>query len=95
VVIAAVAASILLRGGALSTLPATHLIGAGLALSGSAVALLGYWRLQRWGLWLILLVAAARMVSGLVGVLPPLSPSDFLWPAVIVAIGLAYHRRLN
>jgi hypothetical protein len=85
---------IIARWDAFSTLPSTHLASALLALAIAALALLGYWYLRRWGLWLALLAGIARAAAGLAGVLA-LRPADLFWPGVIVLFGLVYYRRLR
>jgi hypothetical protein len=79
---------------AFSALPPVQVFGAPVALAVAAVALVGYWLMRRWGLWLALIAVLARVVAGLVGTLP-LQPADLIWPGVIVVLGLVYFRRLR
>lgn len=76
------------------TLPPAHVVGAPVALAVSAVSLVGYWLMRRWGLGLILLGTLIRVALGLAGTLP-VRLVDLLWPGVIVSFGLVYFRRLR
>jgi hypothetical protein len=87
-------ARVIARWDVFGALPWAHAIGATLALAVTAVSLLGYWRMRRWGLWVILAGTLARIAAGLVGALP-MRPADFLWPAVAVLFGLIYYGRLR
>jgi hypothetical protein len=93
-VLAIATAGVLFHPEALDELPAPLAVAAAFALGGAALALLGYWLMRRWGLWLILIVTLARVVSGLAGTLP-LQAADLLWPAVVAVVGLVYYRRLR
>ncbi|UCF19768.1 MAG: hypothetical protein JSU87_17955 [Gemmatimonadota bacterium] len=77
-----------------SRLPSAHVAGAPLALVVTAVSLLGYWKMRRWGLWLISAGLLARILTGFTGTLP-LRPLDLMWPVVMVLLGLSYFRRLS
>lgn len=92
--IAFAAARIVTGWEAFIELPPAHVAGALAALAVTALALAGYWMMRRWGLWLVVVAALARVVSGLTDVLP-LRPADLLWPGVIVLLGLVYYRRLG
>lgn len=75
-------------------LPPAHVVGALAALGVTAVALAGYWMLRRWGLWLMVIAALARIVSALLDAIP-LRPVDLVSPGVIILLGLFYYRRLH
>lgn len=92
--IAVAAARILQHWRALADLPTARVMGAPVALTVSAVALLGYWRMRRWGLYLMLAGVLVRVITGITGTLP-LRPLDLLWPGVILLLGLVYYRRLR
>lgn len=66
-------------------------IAATLAL---AIALLGYWRLRRWGLWLVALTILARFGISALSRLP-LQPADIALPVFLVIIGALYWKRLR
>lgn len=85
---------IVIQWDTLRTLPTIHVVGAPVALAVTAVALLGYWRMRRWGLWLILTGLVARAATGLTGALP-IRPADLAWPGLILIVGLIYYRRLR
>jgi hypothetical protein len=92
--IALAVGSVILRSDLLAALPEAEAVGGTIALAGSAVALLGYWRMRRWGLWLILAVACARVIAGWLDLFP-LRLTDLVWPAIIVVVGLYYYRRFS
>lgn len=69
-------------------------VGGGVALAVTVIALVGYWRLKRWGLWLVLLGTGLRLAGGAWGA-PPLRTTDLLWPAILLLVGFAYYRRLG
>lgn len=77
-----------------TALPIGYVAGAPAALVVTAAALYGYWRLRRWGLWLIAFGTAARLTATLVGAIP-LGRWDLVWPSLLVVVGLGYLRRLR
>lgn len=79
---------------AFTALPIGYLVGAPAALVVTAAALYGYWRLRRWGLWLIAFGTAVRLTATLVGFIP-LGRWDLVWPSLLVVVGLGYLRRLR
>jgi hypothetical protein len=89
-----VVSGVVLQSGLRASLGATQAAGAGTALAGSAIALVGYWQMRRWGLWLILFVASARIVAGFSGLFP-LRLTDLIWPAAIAVVGVFYYRVLG
>ncbi len=92
--IAVAAAGIVIQWRTFITLPIAYLVGAPAALLVTAAALYGYWRLRRWGLWLIAFGTATRLIATLVGAIP-LGRWDLVWPSLIVVVGLGYLRRLR
>lgn len=92
--VAIAAARIVAQWRDISALPTAHILGAPLALAVTAIALLGYWWMRRWGVWLMGAGVLARVATGITGTLP-LRPSDLAWPAVILIVGLTYYRRLR
>lgn len=64
------------------------------ALAAAAATLVGYWRMRRWGLWVIGLVTVARGIAGLAGA-APMHGADFVLPALLGLTGLAYWRRFT
>jgi len=77
-----------------TALPLGYVVGALAALVVTAAALYGYWRMRRWGLWLIAFGTAIRLTATLVGALP-LGRWDLVWPSLLVVVGLGYLRRLR
>lgn len=75
-------------------LPPEHVVGALAALGVTAVALVGYWMMRRWGLWLMVIAALARIASALMNAIPA-RPTDLIWPGVVMLLGLVYYRRLH
>lgn len=68
---------------------------AGLAAVAVAVAsLYGMWRMRRWGVILLGVALAARIVYGLAAGLP-WSWSALVGPAAVLAIGVAYVRKMS
>ena len=93
-VIAVAASRIAIHWPVIRTLPPAHVVGAPVAIAVSAVSLIGYWLMRRWGLGLILLGTLIRVAVSLAGTLP-VRLVDLLWPGVIVSFGLVYFRRLR
>ncbi len=68
---------------------------AALALPVALLAtLIGYWRLRRWGVWVVLIGLLARLGASVVGSLP-IRPADLILPAAILVVGALYWRRLR
>lgn len=69
--------------------------GTGFVLFGTAIALLGYWRMRRWGVWLLGgVVVAAPFVLSLT------RSSTLAWAnlaglVLFLAIGVHHYRRMN
>lgn len=64
------------------------------ALALIATTFVGYWRMRRWGLWVISVALAGRALVGATGWIPLKLP-DLALPACILLAGLAYARRLR
>lgn len=92
--VAVAVAALIFRPNAIAEASPAQLVAGTIALAGSALALAGYWLLKRWGIWLAAAAAVARVVTGGLDLFP-LRLTDLVWPAVIVAVGLLYIRRLG
>ena len=65
-----------------------------LALAVIVAALVGYWRMRRWGVWLLALAVTARAAASLSTTLP-LRPADLAVPVILLAAGLGFVQRLR
>ncbi len=92
--IAVAAAGIVVQWRGFRSLPIGYVVGAPAALLVTGAALYGYWRLRRWGLWLIAFGTAIRLMATLLGAIP-LGRWDLVWPSLLVIVGVAYLRRLR
>ena len=65
-----------------------------LALTVIVAVLVGYWRMRRWGVWLLALTLAARVAAS-VGTALPLRAVDLVLPVTILALGVVFFKRLR
>lgn len=89
-----VALRIATRWDVYQSLPAWRLGATALALGLGAGALLGYWRMRRWGLWLLVVAILGRAVLGAIN-LAPLGAADLVFPVALLLAGSLYVRRLR
>lgn len=89
-----VVARIATRWDVYQTLPGWRLAATALALGLGTAALLGYWSMRRWGLWLLVAAILGRVGIGVAG-WATLRATDFAWPAALLLAGLLYVRRLR
>ena len=92
--LAATLLSVVGRWSTFQTLPASRQLVTVVAMAALAATLLAYWRMRRWGVWLLAIALLARVAAGAAGLLP-MRMADVVLPLVLLAAGALAFRRMR